>query len=103
MNILNDVLANRDIDDAVQLAKFSDFQTLLEGKAFQLMAEMENNPEETAKLSVDPLSKEEAVTLKYLPQNDKDVEPRTMNTRHDFSKEKTQALLALCKQKKVTL
>jgi len=105
MNLLNDVLAGRQIDDAEQLTAHTDAAAATRHLVEKFMKDWEENPVNKDKLyrEMDEILSQKPLVLSAGLQTDKDVALTTITCQHDFTTEESKDFIKNCKSHKVTV
>jgi len=105
MNLLNDVMAGREIDDGEQLTSHTDVEANTRHIMDMITKNWEKHPLAKANFyeTLDKLMSEKPLMLDADLQKDKDVTPFTITCAHDFTEEETKKFIANCKLHKVSV
>lgn len=104
INLLDDVLEGREIDDSVQVAEFSDGDKNSQEVMTTIMKKFQEHPEEreNALQEYDDFQKMKVLLLDAYPVADRQVTHQTLYLRNDFDQETTKKFLAKCKANNVS-
>jgi len=105
MNFLNDILAEREIDDEEQLTSHTDSEACTSEFSASFMKEWEENPVVKEKLwnDFDDIISQSPLILKAGLQEVEETAPTTVSCHHDFTEKETENFLLSCKLHKITV